>query len=223
MGIVEMVLALVVCIASLALTVAILVYCAKMTLLFFSHPVVKGISIVILLFAAFICLKDLDDTFSWENLLYGVLCIAICVGLVFLKSSNNYQSYSRKRRRNFEDDSKRFVKKQKNSSHSHDVDWEWKKHEEKIRRQQEEVDRKMEENERRQREHEEKMKEAERRRGRPVAGGACQYLYERDTGYYEGWRIYRCDVTGAEFEDGYCRKHCLYAKYFYECPYSGYR
>lgn len=229
MGIIKGILVIILSFAMLALVIAMLVYCVKMLLLFFSQPIIKGLSIGILLFAAFICFKDLKDNFNWENLGYGVLFIVICVGLLFLKSSGNYEIYQKERRweRRFEDKSKYedykvSGKKQTNPSYSSYDDSMLRRQEEEIRRRQEEADRHFEEQQRRQQEYEERMKEAERHRGRPVAGGACKYLYSREAGYYEGWKVYRCDVTGAEFEEEYCRKHCLYADYFYKCPYSGY-
>ena len=63
--------------------------------------------------------------------------------------------------------------------------------------------------------------EAKRKRGRYVQGGSCPHLLHLDSEFYEGWRCYKCEMTGATFEDEYCRKMCYYSEKYRNCPYYG--
>lgn len=63
--------------------------------------------------------------------------------------------------------------------------------------------------------------EAQRKRGRYVQGGSCPHLLHLDSEFYEGWRCYKCEMTGATFEDEYCRKMCYYSEKYRNCPYYG--
>ena len=53
--------------------------------------------------------------------------------------------------------------------------------------------------------------------GQPVGSGSCPHLLRIDMGYYDSWNCYRCAVTGATFDDEFCRHLCYYEPKYKNC------
>ncbi len=227
----SMILALLLSGAAVVVSVMMIVKCVKWMLEFLADPLVKAFAIFILGVTAYVTLSSLEEGFDWTYLLVGVVCIALCVGLLFLKGPKKSYRSRRNNQRDYmdfdydDDDDEIPIRKpeRKRNTYEDQNSYGWGQaeessgysysHMEELRRQQEEL-------ERREEKRQEKIREAAMRRGRPVAGGACPYLYERENGYYDGWKRYRCDISGAEFESGYKQQNCDYPRTYEKCRYN---
>ena len=63
----------------------------------------------------------------------------------------------------------------------------------------------------------EQEKERMKAWGSPVESGSCQYLLRIESGYYKSWDCYRCAVSGATFDDDFCRSRCYYEYKYRHC------
>lgn len=228
-------LGLLILILTVGICFAIMFFCIRSMIRLLSQPTVKWPLIGFLVFFIFFSSQDLFTDFSWGNLGRIIFLVILCVGLFCLKTSESSHPYSKHSHHvdwdDF-DDEKPFrtsgkSTKRKPSTYTDDFSDQLRKQKRDIARaqyameaQEEAMKRQQEKMEDKKKEREKKQREAALRRGNPVGGGACPYLYSLSTGYYEGWRSYRCDMTGVTFEDTHCKNLCYYSsEYEKNCPY----
>lgn len=228
-------LGLLILILTVGICFAIMFFCIRSMIRLLSQPTVKWPLIGFLVFFIFFSSQDLFTDFSWGDLGRIIFLVILCVGLFCLKTSKSSHSYSRHSHHvdwdDF-DDEKPFrtsvkAPKRKPSTYANDFSDQLSKQRRDMAReryamevQEEALKEQREKLKEEEKEREAKRREAALRRGDRVGGGACPHLYVRQCGYYEGWRNYRCDMTGAEFEDTHCKNLCFYSSdYEKNCPY----